>query len=119
MQPPATGPAPTRSAWAPTRAQVVAGTVGLTIALSSIGDGPLLARGLRLAGYPVACAGIARWVPIVRHRRVDWLIAHELAMAGICAGWALVPRWPGVVVNGAWGVVALAWWMIGAPRSRP
>jgi hypothetical protein len=50
-------------------------------------------------------------VPIVRERNRDWLVAHELAMAGIAAGWALVPNWRGAIVNGAWGVIALVWWM--------
>ncbi|MHB8669078.1 MAG: hypothetical protein ACYDAD_00705 [Acidimicrobiales bacterium] len=105
-------------AWPPTRTQLAAGAVGLAIGIASIGDGPPVAAALRLAGYPVACAAIARWVPIVRQRRVGWLVAHELAMGGICAGWALVPGWGGVAVNGAWGAVALAWWTLGARRSR-
>lgn len=88
----------------------------------SIGDGPVVAGALRLAGYPTACAAIVRWVPIVRHRRVDWLVAHELGMAAICLGWVLAERWSAVAVNGAWGLVALVWWVIGArrhPDERP
>ena len=105
--------------WAPTRVQTGAAVVGLLIAVSSIREGPAVAAVLRLAGYPVACAGIVRWVPIVRYRRVDWLVAHELGMAAICLGWALVPRWGAVAINGAWGVIALVWWAIGgAHRSR-
>jgi hypothetical protein len=100
-----------------TRVQIGAGVVGVLIALSSIGEGPVVARLLRLAGYPVACAAIVRWVPIVRHRRADWLVAHELGMAAICIGWALVPSWGGVAVNGAWGLMALAWWTA-APTRR-
>ena len=101
-----------------TRIQIGGAAVGVLIALSSIRGGPAVAGGLRLVGYPTACAAIVRWVPIVRQRRVDWLVAHELGMAGICAGWALVPRWSGVAVNGAWGVIALVWWAIGAGRAR-
>jgi len=91
--------------------------VGLLIALSSITDGPAIAGFLRLVGYPVACAAIVRWVPIVRDRRADWLVAHELGMAAICIGWALVPRWSGVAVNGTWGLIALGWWAA-APIGR-
>lgn len=102
--------------WTPTRVQMVAALIGLAIALSAIGDGPIVARLLRVVGYPVACAAIARWVPIVRHRRVDWLVAHELGMAAICAGWALTSRWSGVAINGAWGVIAPVWWVAGGRR---
>ena len=108
--------APKRWNPAPTRVQIVAGVIGVVIALSSIGDGPLAARALRLVGYPTACAAIVRWVPIVRHRHVGWLVAHELGMAAICLGWALTGRWSGVAGNGAWGAIAPVWWAIGARR---
>jgi hypothetical protein len=94
-----------------TRVQLVGGAVGVVIAAVSISEGPAMAGALRLAGYPVACAAIVRWVPIVRERNRRWLVAHELAMAGIAAGWALVPSWRGAIVNGAWGVIALVWWL--------
>ena len=97
--------------------QIVAGVVGVAIALSSISDGPAIAGALRLVGYPVACAAIVRWVPIVRERRADWLVAHELGMAAICLGWALVPRWGGVAINGAWGVIAAIWWASAGRRA--
>lgn len=93
-----------------TRAQVVGGAVGVAIALPAISEGSAVAGALRLAGYPVACAAIVRWVPIVRTRHAGWLVAHELAMAAIAAGWALVPNGRGAIVNGAWGVIALVWW---------
>src|SRR5436305_13299580 len=87
-----------------TRIQIGAGLAGGAIALASFGNGPRAGAVLRLAGYPTACAAIARWVPIVRDRRRGWMIAHELGMGSICLGWALVPRWSGVAINGAWGV---------------
>ena len=96
---------------------MAAGVVGVAIALSSISDGPVVAALLRLAGYPVACAAIVRWAPIVRNRHVGWLTAHELAMGAICVGWALAHRWSAVAVNGAWGVIALDWWAIANRRS--
>ncbi|HMC52515.1 MAG TPA: hypothetical protein VKI64_07115 [Acidimicrobiales bacterium] len=96
----------------------MAGVVGVAIALSSIRDGPAAAALLRLVGYPVACAAIVRWVPIVRFSRLDWLVAHELGMAAICVGWAIAGRWSGVAVNGAWLLIALVWWVMGArPRA--
>jgi len=108
--------APARWNPAPTRIQMAAGVVGVAIALSSITDGPVFAALLRLAGYPVACAAIVRWVPIVRNRHVGWLTAHELGMGAICLGWALTNRWSAVAVNGAWGVIALDWWAISNRR---
>jgi hypothetical protein len=86
-------------------------------AISSIRDGSIGAALLRLIGYPTACAAIVRWVPIVRHRHVGWLVAHELGMGAICLGWGLANRWSGVAINGAWGLIALAWWAI-APLPR-
>lgn len=102
--------APARWNPAPTRVQVAAGLVGVLIALSSIGDGPVAADVLRVVGYPTACAAIVRWVPIVRHRHRGWLVAHELAMAAIFVAWALTGRWSAAAGNGAWGVIALVWW---------
>jgi len=96
---------------------MVAGVIGVAIALSSIADGPAVAGLLRLVGYPTACAAIVRWVPIVRNRHVGWLTAHELGMAAICLGWALAHRGSAVAVNGAWAVIALAWWTIVARRT--
>ena len=94
----------------------MAATIGLAIAVSAIHEGPFIAVALRAVGYPTACAAIVRWVPIVRHRRVDWLVAHELGMTAICVGWALVPQWSAVAINGAWGATALVWWAVGGAR---
>ena len=32
---------------------------------------------------------ILRFVPVVRERRMKWLVAHDLAVAAIVTGWAL------------------------------
>jgi hypothetical protein len=108
----------TQRSWAPTRIQLAAAAVGVAIALGSLTAGPPAAGALRLLGYPTACAAIARWVPIVRNRRRDWLLAHEAAMASICLGWALSGRWSGVIINGVWGVSAAVWWAVGGRRAN-
>ena len=59
-------------------------------------------------GYPVAIVVIARYVPVVRERRIRWFAAHEAAVSAIVAGHALRPDTGGVVVNSAWLVVATA-----------
>ena len=97
------------------RSQVVAVAVGVAIALSSIADGPAVAGALRLVGYPAALFVIVRWIPVVRQRLGTLFLVHEAAVAAIVAGWALVPRWSGVAVNGAWGVIAAGWYL----RRRP
>lgn len=99
-----------------TRVQWAGAAVGVAIALSSIAAGPAVAGALRLVGYPVAVVVIVRWVPVVRDRLASWFVLHQAGMAAIVAGWALVPRWGGVAVNGAWFVIAAAWY--GWPFSR-
>ena len=74
-----------------------------------------LATGLHVVGYPVAVVVIARWVPVVRDRRVRWFAAHEAAVVAIAAGWALKGQPAAVAVNAAWGVVAAGWYL---SRSR-
>ena len=98
-----------------TRSQQVAVVVGLAIALSSITEGPALAGALRLVGYPLSLVVIVRWIPVVRQRLTSLFLLHEAAVAAIVAGWALVPRWIGVAINGAWGVIAAGWYL----RRRP
>ena len=61
---------------------------------------------------------IARWIPVVRQRRLKWFVAHEAAVAAIVTGWAIVGRRQGVVVNGAWGLIAAAWYALGGRRTR-
>jgi hypothetical protein len=67
-------------------------------------------------GYPVAIAVIARFVPVVRERRLRWFAAHEAAVSAIVAGHALRPDTRGVVVNGAWLVAGTAWYVLGGRR---
>lgn len=74
-----------------------------------------LATGLHLVGYPVAIGVIARFVPVVRERRLAWFLAHQAAVAAIAAGWLLKDRPSAVAVNGAWGVIAAGWYL---SRSR-
>ena len=98
-----------------TRSQRVAVVAGVAIALSSITDGPAVSGALRLVGYPAALFVIVRWLPVVRQRLTTLFLLHEAAMAAIAVGWALVPRWSGAAVNGAWGVIAAGWYL----RRRP
>ena len=93
------------------RSQVVGVVVGVAIAVSSIADGPAVSGALRLLGYPAALFVIVRWLPVVRQRLTRLFVLHEAAMAAIVAGWALVPRWSGAAVNGAWGLIAAAWYL--------
>lgn len=76
---------------------------------------------LFIVGYPVAIAVIVRWVPVVRERRTSWFISHQLAVAAIVAGHALRENSGGVVVNGAWLVIAAAWYGLAhlSRRRRP
>lgn len=72
-------------------------------------------------GYPVSIAVIARWIPVVRERRLRWFVVHQLAVAAIVAGHALQESGRGVLVNGAWFVVAAAWYGVAgfSRRRRP
>ena len=97
------------------RSQIVAVVVGLGIAVPSVADGPAVAGALRVVGYPAALFVIVRWLPVVRQRITSLFLLHEAAMAAIAVGWALVPRWSGAAINGAWGVIAAGWYL----RRRP
>lgn len=77
-----------------------------------------IAFALHLVGYPTAVVVISRWIPVVRQRRLRWFLAHEAGVAAIVAGWAILGRRQGVVVNGSWGVIAVAWYALGGRRSR-
>ena len=93
-----------------TRSQQVALVLGLAIALASITDGPWVSGALRLVGYPAALVVIVRWIPVVRRRLGSLFVLHQAGMAAIVAGWVLAERWVGVAVNGAWFVLAGAWY---------
>jgi len=84
---------------------------GLVIALSSITAGPASAGALRLIGYPAALVVIVRWIPVVRQRLTSLFVLHQAGMAAITAGWALADRWPAVLINGAWFVIAGGWYL--------
>lgn len=94
-----------------TRSQQVAAVVGLAIGLASITEGPAVSGALRIVGYPAALVVIVRWIPVVRRRLTSLFLLHQAAMAAIVAGWALVPRWSGVAINGAWFVVGGGWYL--------
>ena len=78
-------------------------------------------RALRLVlfvlGYPTAIVVIVRWIPVVRQRRTRWFLLHEVAVAAIVLGHATRGRKgvPGVIVNGAWLVLAAIWYL--RPRT--
>jgi hypothetical protein len=76
-----------------------------------------LATALHLVGYPTAIVVIARWVPVVRQRRLRWFVAHEAAVAAIVGGWAIKGDTRAVAVNGSWGVIAAAWYALAGRRS--
>ena len=67
-------------------------------------------------GYPVSIAVILRFVPVVRERRLKWLVAHELAVAAIVAGWALKGDRRAVAINASWLVAAAIWYVLGGRR---
>ena len=71
-------------------------------------------------GYPVAIVVIIRWLPVVRERRLPWFAAHEAAVSAIVVGQALRMRTRGVIINGAWLVIAALWWVLrpGVGRRR-
>jgi hypothetical protein len=69
-------------------------------------------------GYPGAIVVIVRWVPVVRERRTQWFVVHEAAVGAIVAGHAIAANTQGVIVNGAWGVVAAIWFAAGPAISR-
>jgi hypothetical protein len=69
-------------------------------------------------GYPTSIVVILRFVPVVRERRLKWLLAHDLAVAAIVAGWALKGDRRAVAVNSTWLVVATVWYALSGRRAR-
>jgi hypothetical protein len=67
-------------------------------------------------GYPVSIAVILRFVPVVRERRLKWLVAHDLAVAAIVAGWVLKGDRRAVAINASWFVAANVWYALGGRR---
>lgn len=68
-------------------------------------------------GYPVAIVVIARWIPVVREQRHRWFAWHTAAVVAIVVGQALRGRTVGVILNGAWLLVSVAWYRTGAKRA--
>lgn len=75
----------------------------------------IAATALFVFGYPTSIAVIARFVPVVRERRIRWFVLHQVAVAAIVAGWAIRGRTSSVLVNGSWFVSATSWYVLG-PR---
>lgn len=67
-------------------------------------------------GYPTSIVVILRFVPVVRERRLKWLVAHDLAVAAIVAGWALKGDRRAVAINASWLVAANIWYALGGRR---
>ena len=67
-------------------------------------------------GYPISIVVILRFVPVVRERRMKWLVAHDLAVAAIVAGWALKGDGRAVAINASWLVAANVWYALGGRR---
>ena len=67
-------------------------------------------------GYPVSIAVIARFLPVVRERRLRWLVMHHLAVACIVLGWALDSSWQAVIVNSSWLATSTTWYTLGGRR---
>lgn len=67
-------------------------------------------------GYPAAIVVIVRFVPVVRERRLPWLVVHHLAVAAIVVGWATRGDVSAVVVNFSWLVVSSVWYTLGGRR---
>ena len=116
--------APEAGGWETVRRWQLDGVVSRCEPSSSDGEGLLpvsaatgVATALHVVGYPVAVVVIARFVPVVRDRRVRWFVAHQLAVTAIVAGWLLRSRPGAAAVNAAW-LGAAAIWYGSAARGR-
>ena len=65
-------------------------------------------------GYPASIAVIARFVPVVRERRLRWLAIHHIAVICIIVGWALDSNWQAVIINSSWLVSSTIWYALGS-----
>ena len=68
-------------------------------------------------GYPAAVVVIARFVPVVRERRLRWLAVHHAGMAAIIAGYAVKGTPSAAAINAAWLAGSTAWYAAGGRRS--
>jgi hypothetical protein len=69
-------------------------------------------------GYPASIIVILRFIPVVRERRLRWLVVHHIAVAAIVVGWITKGDVPAIVVNSAWLVVSSAWYVLGGRRRE-
>jgi hypothetical protein len=69
-------------------------------------------------GYPTAIVVIARFVPVVRERRLRWLVLHHIAVAAIVSAWAIGGDESAVAINSSWLVVSSVWYALGGGRRR-
>ena len=67
-------------------------------------------------GYPAAIVVITRFVPVVRERRLAWLVAHHAGVVAVIAGWALRGRASAAALNGAWLATSSVWYAAGRRR---
>ena len=81
-------------------------------------DADTAAIPLLVVGNVAAVAVLVRWVPVVRERRLRWLLVHHAAMTAVIAGWA-IRRPSATVLNIAWLVVSTVWYCLGGRRPRP
>jgi len=54
----------------------------------------------------------------VRERRLKWLVAHDLAVVAIVAGWVLKGDRRAVAINASWLVAATVWYALGARSTE-
>ena len=69
-------------------------------------------------GYPVSILVIARFVPVVRERRLRWIVWHQLAVGAIVLSFALDANWSAIAINATWFVVAAVWYALGGRHPR-
>lgn len=80
-------------------------------------DLPVLA--LFAFGYPVSITVIARWLAVVRERRIRWFVWHQAAVAAIVLGWTIEGRTAAIIVNSTWFIVAAVWFLARRDARRP
>lgn len=69
-------------------------------------------------GYPASIVVIVRFLPVVRERRLRWLVVHHVAVAAIVVGWITKGDVPAIVVNSSWLVVSSVWYALGGRRAK-
>lgn len=78
-------------------------------------DAETLAIPLLIIGNVTAVVVIARFVPVVRERRLAWLLVHHAAMIAVITGWA-IRRPPATALNALWLVSSTVWYVRGGRR---